>query len=59
MNVRNKLECLCLAGLFSLLWVKPRAYPSVERLKGASLWLAQALLANIRLAGNAFLGISR
>jgi len=32
-NVRNKLECLSLAGLFSFvqcLWTRPGAYPTVE-----------------------------
>ena len=37
MNVPNKLECLSLTRLSSLVWVKPGAYPIVENLKGASL----------------------
>ncbi len=39
-NVRNKLECLYLASLSSLvycLWVRQGAYPRVEYLKVASL----------------------
>jgi hypothetical protein len=39
-NVRNKLECLSLAGISSPiehLCVRPGAYPIVEHLKGASL----------------------
>jgi hypothetical protein len=39
-DVKNKLECLSLAGLTSLvkcLWVRPGAYPREEYLKGASL----------------------
>ncbi len=39
-GVRNKLECLSLASLSSLVkswWVRPDAYPKVEHLIGASL----------------------
>ncbi len=51
-DFRNKLECLSLASLSSLvyyLWVRPGAYPRVEHFKGASLKKALALPANIRL----------
>ena len=37
-NFYNKLECLSLVGLSSLvycLWVRPGPYPRVEHLKGA------------------------
>jgi hypothetical protein len=37
---RNKLECLSLASLSSLvyfMWARPGAYPRVEHLKDASL----------------------
>jgi hypothetical protein len=47
MNVRNKLECLPLTILG--LWVRPGAYTKVDYPKGVLLWLASALLTNIRL----------
>ncbi len=36
---RNKLKCLSLTSFFSLaycLWVRPRAYPEEEHLRGTS-----------------------
>ncbi len=50
---------MSLAGLFSLvkrLWVRPKADPTVERLKGASLRLALTLLADNRLDLGGFKG---
>jgi hypothetical protein len=41
------------------LWVKPEAYPRVEHLKGASLGLAPALPANIRLGCFITLALAR
>jgi hypothetical protein len=51
MNVYKKPVYLSLVGLSSLvcLWVRPRAYLRLENLKGALLWLAPALRANIKL----------
>ncbi len=44
------LDCLSLASLSSVvLLVRPGAYPTVEQLKGASLWKTLALPANNRL----------
>jgi hypothetical protein len=46
MNFRNKLECLSLASLSSLvrcLWARPGAYSRGEHQKGVSLRLAPAL----------------
>jgi hypothetical protein len=54
MNVNYKLDCVSLAILSTLVYclrVRPGAYPRVEHLKFASLRLAPALLANIRLHG--------
>jgi len=54
MDFGNKLECLSLASLSSLvlsLWVRPGAYPGVVHLKGAAIGLAPALPTNIRLRG--------
>jgi len=59
MNFRNKLECLSLASLSSLvycLWDSPGFYPKVEHLKGYSMGLAPALLTNIRLGWKGFPG---
>ncbi len=52
MDFHNKLECLSLATISSLvycLWVRPGAHPRVEHLKCSSLRKALALPANIRL----------
>jgi hypothetical protein len=52
MIFRNKLDCLFLAILFSLvlcLWVKARNFPRTEQLKGDPIRWAPALLLNIRL----------
>jgi hypothetical protein len=56
MNVCNKLECLSLADLSSLvssLWVGPETYLRVECLKGVSLRQAQALWQIFDKAGKA------
>ncbi len=61
MNLRNQLECLSLAGLSDLVlcsWVRPRAYPRVMHLKGASPGQALALLSIIRLGWTGLSGTS-
>ena len=58
MNFHNKLECLSLASLSSLvycLWARSGAYPRVEHLKNSSIGLAQALPTNIRLCWKSLL----
>ncbi len=59
MNFRNKLECLCLASISSLvycLFSKPGAYLSVEHLKYSSVGSVLALLTNIRQRGKGLTG---
>ncbi len=47
-NAPSKLDCLFLTS-FPVVCIRPGAYPKVEHLTGASLVMALALLANIRL----------
>jgi hypothetical protein len=60
-NVANKLECLFLASLFSLvscLLVRPGVYLRVEHLQSASLTEAQALPTTIKLGWKGLQGTS-
>jgi hypothetical protein len=59
MDFHNKLECLSLARLSSLvysLWARPGAYPRVEHLKGSSIGQAPILPTNIRLSWKGLAG---
>jgi hypothetical protein len=52
MNFRNKLECLSLRSLSSLVYclqAMPGAYPRLEHLEGSPLGQAPVLPTNIRL----------